>query len=464
MSKKQLLFGRWVVPVEPADCVYLDHCVVVEDGIITDVLPSAEARTKHAAVPEGDRFEGGKEHVLLPGFVNCHTHSAMTLLRGIADDLPLMPWLTEHVWPAEGKFVSPEFVADGTRVAIVEMLKGGTTTFNDMYFFPDEIAKAADESGMRAVVGLICIGFPSAYCGSPDNDMTANIKAYLAKGVEINDNLISKMPLVTTIIAPHAPYTCGRAGLQHCKDEGDRLGLGVHIHLCETGGEVKDWKAANGDETPIGCLDSLGMIQKGLVAVHMTNVEDKEMDRLASESVSVVHCPESNMKLASGACQVACLLKKGVNVAIGTDGCASNNDLDMYSEMHTAALLGKHVAADSTAVPAAQAIRMATLGGAKALGLDKTVGSLEVGKAADIQAVSMGGIESAPLYDVLSHLAYCTGRQQVSDVWVAGKRIVNGRVVTTLDEEDLRARAHAWGDKIQKSNLHTMQCKRTSSK
>ena len=291
----------------------------------------------------------GPRSVLLPGMVNAHTHCAMTLLRGLADDLKLMPWLQEHIWPAEGAFVSPEFVRDGTGIAIAEMLKGGTTCFNDMYFFPDETAKAAHAAGMRGRIGIICIGFPSSYCGAPDKSMDDNIQAYLDKGCEIKNNDFPNYPLLDVAVAPHAPYTCGKNGMQIAGALAEKLNVPYHIHLHETAVECKDWEtgtpfAPAHNKRPLASLDELGFVNERLIAIHMTQLTDDEIKMLADKRANVVHCPESNMKLASGACPVAKLLDAGVNVAIATDGCASNNDLDMYSEMRSTAFLSKHTA------------------------------------------------------------------------------------------------------------------------
>jgi len=447
----QLLSAKWVVPGEGEGRVLEDHTVVVQDDKIVDVLPTAECGAKYPGAATG--FVGPRS-VLLPGMVNAHTHSPMTLLRGLADDLKLMPWLQEHIWPAEGAFVSPDFVRDGTEVAIAEMLRGGTTCFNDMYFFPDEVAKAAHAAGMRARIGIICIGFPSAYCGAPDKSMDENIQAYLEKGTKIYEDQFKGYPLIDAAVAPHAPYTCGKSGMGIGAELARKLGVPYHIHLHETCGECSDWAGGTPfmpahDKRPVASLDELGIIDENLIAVHMTQLTDEEIKLLAAKKVSVVHCPESNMKLASGACPVAKLLDAGVNVAIGTDGCASNNDLDMYSEMRSAAFLSKHTAADPEAVPAHKALYMATMGGAKALKLDAQIGSLEVGKQADIQAVSMDELEAMPLYNVLSHLVYCTHRSQVTDVWVAGKQLVQAKKLTTLDEAALKAKALDWGAKIK---------------
>jgi len=411
MTAIKLLFAKYVVPVAP-QIVLEDHCIIVENDKIKEIVPAAVAKSKYASVPESDQWHG-KEHVLMPGFVNCHTHAAMSLLRGIADDVSLMPWLQNHIWPAEGKFVSPEFVYDGTKLAIAEMIQGGITCFADMYFFPDEIAKASHETGIRAVVGLIAMGFPSAYCGAPDKSSEENVKMYIEKGIQIQHEVFKDKPLVHSVIAPHAPYSCGIAGLQHCQDAADKHGLRLSVHLHESASEVSDWKAEHGGESPVATMGRLGLLQEGLIAVHMTQLTDAEVDRVAACKVSVAHCPESNMKLASGSCPVPRLLAAGVNVALGTDGCASNNDLDMFGEMRTAALHAKLIASNPEALPAPEALHMATLAGARALGLGDATGSLEPGKAADIQAVQLGGVESTPVYSVASHLVYCTGRHQV---------------------------------------------------
>jgi len=447
----QLLAAKWVVPGEGEGKVLEDHTVVVKGDTIVEVIPTADCAAKYPGVAA--TFSGPRS-VLLPGMVNCHTHSPMTLLRGLADDLKLMPWLTEHIWPAEGAFVSPEFVRDGTEIAIAEMVKGGTTCFNDMYFFPDEVAKATHAAGMRARIGIICIGFPSAYCGAPDRSMDENIQAYLDKGCSIKDRDFGGYPLLDVTVAPHAPYTCGQAGMATAAALAKKLNVPFHIHLHETCGECTDWEGGTPfmpghKKRPVATLAELGLIDERLVAVHMTQLTEDEIKLLADKKAHVVHCPESNMKLASGACPVKKLLDAGVNVAIGTDGCASNNDLDMYSEMRSAAFLSKHTAADPEAVPAHKALYMATMGGAKALQLDKHIGSLEAGKQADIQAVSMDELEAMPMYNVISHLVYCTHRSQVTDVWVAGKPLVSAKKLTMMDESALKVKALAWGAKIK---------------
>ena len=447
----QLLSAKWVVPGEGEGKILEDHTVVVQGDTILEIIPTAACAAKY---PGTSPSFAGPRSVLLPGMVNCHTHSPMTLLRGLADDLKLMPWLQEHIWPAEGTFVSPQFVREGTDIAIAEMLKGGTTTFNDMYFFPDEVAKAAHDAGMRARIGIICIGFPSAYCGAPDKSMDENIQAYLDKGCAIHQDAFPGYPLLDVTVAPHAPYTCGKSGMQTAGALATKLNVPFHIHLHETCGECKDWEEGTPfmpphKHRPVATLEEQGLLNERLIAVHMTQLNDDEIKLLAERKVNIVHCPESNMKLASGACPVAKLIDAGINVAIGTDGCASNNDLDMYSEMRSAAFLSKHTAGDPEAVPAHKALYMATMGGAKALGLDAKIGSLQAGKQADIQAVSMDELEAMPMYNVISHLVYCTHRSQVTDVWVAGKHLVNAKKLTQMDENDLKTMALEWGAKIK---------------
>ena len=430
-----LIHARWIIPVEPHDTVYEHHAVAVHEGRILELLPSAEANNKYRAEVE-HRLDA---HALIPGLVNAHTHAAMALFRGLADDLPLMEWLQNHIWPAEGRWVSPEFVADGTRLAIAEMLRGGTTCFSDMYFFPDETARVADNAGIRAVVGLIVIDFPTVWA--------ANADEYLHKGIAVHDHFRNN-PLITTAFAPHAPYTVSNDPLQRVVTYAEELDIPVHMHVHETQHEVAE-AVDNTGLRPLARLEQLGLVSPRLIAVHMTQLEEHEIARLASRGAHVVHCPESNLKLASGFCPVQKLLDAGINVALGTDGAASNNDLDMFGEMRTAALLAKAVASDASAVNAAQALRMATLGGARALGLEDSIGSLEAGKAADITAVRLDSVETQPLYHPVSQLVYAASREQVSDVWVAGRHLLKDRVLTTLDQEAIIKKARGWAEKIQ---------------
>ena len=429
-----LVESRWVIPVEPEGVVLEHHAVAVDGGRIRAILPHAEARSAYAA----HRTVELREHVLLPGLVNAHTHAGMTLMRGMADDLPLMRWLQEHIWPVESRWVGDEFVRDGTTLAVAEMLRGGTTCFNDMYFYPGDAGRVAAAAGMRCVVGMIVLDFPTVWAGGADE--------YLARATEVHDEFRSH-PLVDTAFAPHDPYTVSDEPLERIRILSDELDVPVHIHLHETPGEVESAVAAAGIR-PFARLDRLGLVSPRLMAVHMTVLDEAEIDRLAECGAHVVHCPESNLKLASGFCPVARLVAAGVNVAIGTDGAASNNDLDMVQEMRTASLVAKAVARDATAVPAHRAIAMATIAGARALGKEDAIGSLVPGKAADMIAVDLGAIESQPVYDAASHIAFSASRRQVSDVWIAGRAVLRDGALLTIDEDRVLERAKHWRRRI----------------
>ena len=429
-----LLHARWIIPVEPDDRVLTDHSLAIHEGRIVTVLPTGQARAHYRGTTELtlDR------HALIPGLVNAHTHAAMSLLRGLADDLHLMDWLQHHIWPAEARWVNEEFVHDGTELAIAEMLRGGTTCFNDMYFFPEVTARVAANVGMRATVGLILIDFPTAYAANPDE--------YLTKGLALHDAYRSH-PLIHTAFAPHAPYSVSDAPLDRVRVLADELDIPIHMHIHETAHEIEQAVQQSG-QRPLARLNALGVVSPALLAVHMTQLTDDEIALCAANGVSVLHCPESNLKLASGFCPVHELLAAGINVALGTDGAASNNDLDMLGELRSAALLGKAVSGDASAVPAYQALRMATLNGAIALGLGDEIGSLVPGKWADLCAVRLDDIEATPLYHPLSQLVYASNRHQVSDVWVAGEHLLKDRALTRMDEVDILRRARQWQARI----------------
>jgi 5-methylthioadenosine/S-adenosylhomocysteine deaminase len=429
-----LFNARWIVPVEPEGQVLEHHALVIQDGRILALLPQAEAAMRYTA----ETCLNLDHHVLMPGLINAHTHASMNLLRGLADDLPLMTWLQDHIWPAEARWVNPDFVRDGTLLAIAEMLRGGVTCFNDMYFFPEAAAAAAREAGIRACLGLIAVDFPTAYARCLDE--------YLDKGLALHEALKLE-PLLHTAFAPHAPYTVSAPALERIGRLAVDLNIPVHIHVHETAAEVAQFTAENGCR-PLQRLEQLGLLSPHLLAVHMTQLESAEIQRLAQAGAHVAHCPESNLKLASGFCPVARLDAAGVNVALGTDGAASNNDLDLFGEMRLAALLGKSIAGDAAALPAARVLRMATLNGARALGLATETGSLEPGKSADVIAVDLGAPETEPVYHPLSTLVYAAGRHQVSDVWVAGRRLLADRQLTTLDIAEIVQRARRWRDQI----------------
>jgi len=429
-----LVLPRWLVPVEPAGVVLEEHALAVDGGRIVDVLPAAFARQSFQAREVLEL----PDHAVLPGLVNIHTHAAMNLLRGLADDLPLMDWLQNHIWPAEGANVSYAFCADGVRLAAAEMIRGGTTCFNDMYFFPDATAAVAAETGLRANVGLVVFDFPTAWA--------QNWEDYIHRGLEVHDRLRGT-PLVRAVFAPHAPYTVSDAPLKRVRELANELGIGIHMHVHETAAEIEGGLQSHG-KRPWQRLRELDLLGQDFIAVHMTQLGDAEIAEAARLGVSVAHCPESNLKLASGFCPVAKLLAAGVNVALGTDGAASNNDLDMLGELRTAALLAKGVSGDASALPAHAALRMATLAGAKALGLEDQIGSLEKGKAADFIAVDLNRPATQPVYHVLSQLVYAAGRDQVTDVYVAGRALLREGKLLTLNEAETLTRAAEWRGKI----------------
>ena len=432
-----LIHSRWIAPVEPAATLLEYHSVAIHEGRILDILPTGQALTSYTASVEHSL----DRHLLIPGLINAHTHAAMSLLRGLADDLPLNEWLNHHIWPAESRWVNEEFVHDGTQLAMAEMLRGGTTCFNDMYFFPETTARAAASCGMRASVGLIVLDFPTVWAHDADE--------YISRGLAVHDQYRSD-PLITTLFAPHAPYTVSDQPLEHVRVLADELDIGIHMHVHETADEIDKAIELTG-KRPLARLQDLGLISPAMVAVHMTQLSTAEISQYAAGGGHVVHCPESNLKLASGFCQAHALMTAGINVALGTDGAASNNDLDMLGEMRTAALLGKAVCGDASALPAYSVLKMATLNGAQALGIDRDTGSLLPGKWADITAVCLDSIETQPVYDPVSQLVYASGREQVTDVWVAGQHLLKERRLTTLDGNDILERTRDWRVRISTS-------------
>jgi 5-methylthioadenosine/S-adenosylhomocysteine deaminase len=425
----------WVVPVDPPGTVLGEHAVVIQGGRILEILPARLALERH---PGAHRVEL-PGHALIPGLINLHTHAAMTLMRGLADDRALMDWLQNHVWPVETRLVSESFVHDGTVLACAEMLRGGVTCFNDMYFYPEAAARAALEAGMRAALGIIVIEMPSAYA--------ADAQDYLSKGLESRDRLKHE-PLLSFCLAPHAPYTVSDRSFERIAVLQGELELPLHMHVHETRDEIEQGLARHGVR-PLARLERLGLVDAALIAVHAVHLTEPEAALLARKGCSICHCPSSNLKLASGIGTPAALLAKGANVGLGTDGAASNNRLDLFTEMRLAALLAKGATGDPTLLPAHAVLEMATIRAARALGIEDRVGTLAPGKLADITAVDLGAPELAPCYDPVSHLVYAAGREHVTQVWVNGERVVENGRLTRLDPRELTARAAYWKDRIR---------------
>jgi len=429
-----ILKPEFLIPVVPRGAVLREHAVAVDDGVIVAVGPSADVESRYRA----QRTQVLAEQMLLPGLINAHTHAAMALLRGIADDVPLVTWLNEHIWPTEAALLSPEFVRDGTTLALAEMFRGGITMINDQYFFPETVAETANALGMRAMIGMLVIDFPTAWAKTTDE--------YFERGLALHEAWRDSK-LIHTCVSPHAPYSVNDAALERVADLSRDLDIPVHIHVQETAQEVQKGIDDTGLR-PLARLEKLGLVNPRLIAVHMTQLTDAEIDCCAGNGVNVVHCPESNLKLASGMARVEDLRQAGVNVAVGTDGSASNNDLDLIGEMRTAAMPGKAVVMRANAMPAWYVLEMATVNGAKALGFGQQLGSIEVGKWADLCSIGLDALESNPVYDLISHLVYSECRRDVRNVWVNGKqRLAQGQLVR-LDADELVRKAREWQRKI----------------
>lgn len=421
--------AAWIITMDGDMRVLQNHTLVVINDHIAACISWQEAELQFGELPVVNRRNG----ILMPGLINAHTHLAMNLLKGFADDKPLKQWLENHIWPTEATNVSPEFVHDGTQLALAESLMAGVTTVNDMYFFPDVTAAVCREVGMRATVGLLVFDFPTAWADSVDQ--------YFSRGLALHDTLRDD-PLINTAFAPHSPYTVSRKPLERIAMLSAELDLPVHIHVHETAQEIIQFEQTHGVR-PLQHLDEIGLLNPNLLAVHLTQLTNPEIERLANTGVQAIHCPESNLKLASGICPLAELLSAGVNVAVGTDGAASNNDLDLLGELRTASFLSKVSSGDASTLPAKQALRMVTIDAAKALGIADKTGSLEVGKEADC-IVLEPDLSMTPLYDVVAQLVYTNCSHCVTDVWVAGKALLRHRKLLTLDESSLRDSASQW--------------------
>ena len=426
--------AHWIVPIETTNQqVLIDHCLLIKDGIILAIEPQSSCQ-----ISATETLDLGQQ-LLMPGWVNAHGHAAMSLFRGLADDLPLMDWLQEHIWPAEAQHVDEDFVKQGTDLAIAEMIQSGTTTFADMYFYPQQSGEAALASGIRAVCFAPVLDFPTNYAQNSDE--------YIRKAVECNDRFnnhpMNVQGLVQIGFGPHAPYTVSDEPLKEITVLADQLDMPVQIHLHETAFEVSE-SLEKFDKRPTQRLMDIGFLNERVSCVHMTQINEHDIQILQKTGASVVHCPESNLKLASGFCPTARLSAANIALAIGTDGAASNNDLDMFGEVKTAALLAKGVSQNARAMPAIEALTLATLGGARALGIDNITGSLLPGKAADIQAIDFNSLSSQPVFDPISHLVYCAKSSHVSHVWVNGQYLLKEGKLTTLNEEALINQAKAW--------------------
>ncbi len=434
-----MLSASWTIPVEPTECVLEDHAIAVHKGNIITLGNPQELDLKFT-FKEKVHLDG---HALVPGFVNAHTHAAMTLFRGLADDIPLQKWLTEHIWPLETQFVRENFVRTGTCLAVAEMLKSGTTCFNDMYLFPDIVGEVASAAGIRAILGIIIIEMPTAWA--------KDSASYFSRGLEVQ-SAFKDSPLITSALAPHAPHTVSEQSLEKVREISSQLDLPVHIHVHETQQEIAQAMHET-KERPLARLAKLGLVNKQLIAVHATQLLPEEIEMLARSGASVVHCPESNLKLASGVCPVPQLRSSGVNTALGTDGAASNNDLDMLGEMRTAAFLGKLKAGKAVANTAMEVLYMATLGGACSLGLDDQLGSLKPGKAADIVAIDLRGVDTQPVYNPISQIVYTANSGHVRDVWIAGRRVLQEGNLKTIDIAEVKWETKIWQERIQNFSL-----------
>ena len=437
MTTITCLHPKYLIPILPRGSVLTEHALVMQDQNILAILPQAQARQQY---PHASHIELS-EHALLPGLINLHAHSAMSLLRGLANDLGLMEWLNEHIWPAEKTHVNDAFVFDGSTYAMAEMIRGGTTTVNDMYFHNDAVARAGLHAGMRTIVGCSILEFPTGYADNADG--------YIEKALSARSAFIGQDG-VDFRLAPHAPYTVADDTFRKIIALSNQYQMGIHCHIHETAEEISGSLKQYGVR-PLKRLHGLGLLNEKLIAAHMVHADDEEIVLLSQLGVHVAHNPVSNLKLASGFARIHAMQTAGVNVGIGTDGAASNNKLDLLGDLRIGALLAKAESGNPTALNAAAALEMATLGGARALGLADRIGSLEIGKAADLIAVDLSALETQPLFDPISQLVYAAGREQVSHVWVNGVCLMQQRQLTRLDQAALLDKAQWWQQRISAS-------------
>lgn len=431
----KIIHAHSIITGETNNRVLENHSLIIHNGLFKEVLPKKVALERY----KGNAIEEYSTHTILPGFVNSHTHLAMNYFRGLADDLALMDWLKNHIWPAESRWISEEFIQDASTFAMAEMIRSGTTCFNDMYFFLQTTAKIAEKVGIRAHIGMTIINVPTAWAKTTEE--------YFSKGLEFLQEY-KNHSLITPTIAPHAIYTLTENDLLRVRKIAEEYDLRINMHVHETADEVNN-SLSEFNARPLKRLHNIGLVSPRLIAIHMTQLNDEDIEIINAEKPQIVHCPESNMKLASGICPVLKLREMEINVALGTDGAASNNDLDMISEMRTASLLAKLSSKNPTALSALESLTMATLNGAKALGIDRITGSITKDKSADFIAIDLNAIETLPLYHPSSQIVYAAARNQVTDVWVAGKQLMKNRHLLTVDEKELMQKAKYWADKIK---------------
>lgn len=430
-----LISARWIIPIEPFGAVLPHHCVAIRDGRIVAVLPENQARTRftteHALVRSS--------HVLLPGFVNAHTHAAMTLLRGLVDGNRLDEWLQRQVWPLEQRWLDAEYVRDGTELAIADMLTSGTTCFADMHLYSEVVARTAADAKIRACIASPVVDFATAWAGSTDE--------YLEKGLRLHDEYRND-PLIATMLAPYTAAAVSDGTLNRVQRLADELELPVTMHINESAMENQ------GAERVLARLERLGLLSPLLTAIHMVHVTEDDLERAATGGIHIAHCPQSNLKLGNGVARVSAFRAHGLNVTLGTDGAGSNNDLSILDEMRTAALLatGLNRADDDTVPTAHEWLQIATLNGARALGLGDQIGSIVPGKWADLCCIDLNRPHTQPVYDAASHLVYAASRDQVTDVFVAGRQLVANGALTQLDLDDVLRRAQLWRERISGSN------------
>lgn len=425
-----MIEARWVATATRDAPLLADTSVIVKDSFIVAILPTAEARLNYSATS----IVCLDEHVLIPGLINLHTHAAMSLMRGIADDKTLMTWLNDYIWPAEQAVLSDKYVFDASLLSCAEMLSAGITCFNDMYFYPESTARAVKQSGMRANLGLTVIDFPTAYANDADD--------YLRKGLAARDEWRGNH-LITASLAPHAPYTVSNKAFESILLYADQLDMTIHTHLHETIDEINQ-SIQSFSVRPLERLFNLGLFGQNVTIAHAVHCTESEMELLAIHGVHIAHCPTSNLKLGSGIAPVPQMLAHNLNIGLGTDGVASNNRLDIFAEMRLAALLAKGTTQDAAILPAEQALEMATINAAKALGLNESIGSIVVGKQADFAAVKLSDFDISPYYEPISHLVYACGREHVTHTWVAGELRYNDKRCTNIESQALNKIISTW--------------------